>query len=288
MKNLIIDKIKENINYHRLKLPILNKEIGVRPLKNKEVKYLSQNNISKVLIGEDIKKFKNYREYKKEYEDKIFYYKNVLKDVIREDIDIDNLSFLDFSIIIFFLKQISNAMSVDVNFKCEHCESEIPVSIYLNSDDIKIINSENLNGFVITTKKYLKGLPYYFNFCMKNPNMDVYSKILYVFANKNVDSNDKKEELEDLILELIYDNIMLIEFYINEEKIVMEKDSEDENKKLTFIKFKEYMAELYDKFEEKIISEFLQNISSMEYKKDFICMSCGKKNERVFEDKSFF
>lgn len=288
MSNLVLEKIKENTNYHRLKLPILNKEIGIRPMKNKEIKYLSQNDISKVLIKDDIIKFKNYKEYEKEYNDKFYYYKNTLKDVIKEDVDVDNLSFIDFSIIVFFLKQISNAMSIDLIFKCDYCDEEIPLSVYLNSDNIKLINSENTNGFVISTKKFLKGLPYYFNFCMKNPDMDLYSKILYIFSNKDTDDNNKKKEIGELIIETIFDNILSLDFIIKDETISMKKDSEDEERKLTYNKFKLYMEELYDKFEEKIIAEFYQNITSMEYENKFICRNCGKENERKFTDKSFF
>lgn len=272
--------IKQNTDFHRLFLPTIDTYIEMRPLKTKEVKYIAQMDIKRILTDDNIKEFKNYDEYKKEFDDKMSVYKNVLSDTLKSDIDIENISFLDFTILLFFQKQLSNAMSMDnMKIKCNHCGKDFVTSINLDSDDIQYTNKEKIKGFSIDTSEIVKGLSYNIKFNFDYFKGSLYSMVLYIKTNS--ENKEKYSDIEHLNDYIIYSHLKSIEILVKDERVI--KDI----KEISIDEFKEFLNELPKVLREVISKEFMEAIPLVSYKTTNICVNCGKEVEVNLNEKSF-
>jgi len=282
MSNKILDKIREHeeINSFDIVLPISGKKIKIRPMKTKEAKYISQIDINSVIRPDYIKKFDNFKKYKKEFDEKIGFFHKTLSDVIYDDIDIKSLKFLDFVYITFFLKQISNAMSIDnFNVKCKKCNLNFKTTLRLDVDNIEILNEKNLKGFEIDSDS-IDILKFGIKLKMENPSIDVYNKLLYINSKKS-----NQEETLELVNEILYDSLISITYISGDSNLTMTKD--DGENSISMEDFKKIIDEVYDDISKKLLKEYFSGISSLKYENKYICPNCGEINVGEFNNEVF-
>jgi len=282
MSNKILERIKEQeqINSFKIILPVSGKEIKIRPMKTKEAKYIAQIDINSVIKPDNVKMFNNYNEYKKDFDEKMEFFYNTLSDVIYEDINIKDLKFLDFVYITFFLKQISNAMSIsNFSVKCSECKVDFKTNLKLDIDNIEIINKENLNSFEIDSDS-IDILNFGIKLKLENPSIDVYSKLLYINSKKsNVD------ESLDLINDILFDSLISITYVSGKDTLVMNKD--DKENPLNIEDFKKIIDELYDDISKKLLKKYFTGMSALKYINRYTCPNCGKVNEGELRNEVF-
>jgi hypothetical protein len=273
-----VELIKKNTNTYSLHLPIMDKDINIRPLKVSEVKYISQSMILDLMDEKKVKEYDDFEKYEKDYKDNIKYFYKVLTDIINEDIEVSNLAFLDFMVIMFYIKQISNAMTVDgVNITCSECNVRMDNEIFLDKDLLEYVNKENLNGFTINTKEFFKS-QYNMSFVMKNPKISDYHILLYIKAKKS------EKDLDEKILKFIYKNTSKLVLITPEEQMVADRE---QNNMIPFEEYQQIFNEIFAKLNNLIFEKYFKSMSMVDYKVKVMCPNCQNEMEINFKDKDF-
>lgn len=237
---------------YSLKLPSNGKEVKYRPFLVKEEKILLI-----AMESEDEKEMLNAT-------------KNVIKNCVFGDIDIDNLPTFDIEYIFLWLRGKAKGEEINLNYKCPQCQNEIPVSF--NIEDVEVKKQEEHTNKIEITENL--------GVVMKYPNMALQVKMDNIKDEKEIDK--------------IFKTVLLCMDYIYDTENTYSSKDHTENELIDFLesltdeqfqkvaKFFETMPKL--KHEVKL--ECKNKVKGEGKKKDKIC---GYKEELVLEGlQSFF
>ena len=237
---------------YSLILPSNGKEVKYRPFLVKEEKILLI-----AMESEDEKEMLNAT-------------KNVIKNCVFGDIDIDNLPTFDIEYIFLWLRGKAKGEEINLKYKCPQCEKELPVSF--NIEDIKVEKQEEHTNKIEITENL--------GVVMKYPNMTLQVKLDNIKDEKEI---DKLFKAVLLCVDYIYDaeNTYSSKDHTENELIdFLESLTDEQFQKVS--KFFETMPKL--KHEVKL--ECKNKVKGEGKKKDKIC---GYTEELVLEGlQSFF
>ena len=221
---------------YSLKLPSTDEEIKYRPFLVKEEKLL--------LIAMESEDEKQIIEATK----------NVIRNCITNEIDIDVLPIFDIEYIFLWLRARSKGEVIELNYKCPQCEKTVPISF--NIEDIKIHRKdEHTNKIQLTND---------LGVCMRYPDMKLQSKL---------DSIDKDNQIE-----LVLRSMMIcIDYIYDNENIYSRKDHTEKE-------LEEFLESLSDAQFQKV-SSFFETMPKLKHEVKLECKNKikeeGKKKEKV-------
>ncbi len=238
---------------YSLKLPSNGKEIKYRPFLVKEEKILlmamESKNEQEILTAT----------------------KNVIKNCVFGDYDIDEMSTFDIEYIFLWLRGKAKGEEINLKYKCPQCEKELPVSF--NIEDIEIEKTEEHSNKISINETL--------GVVMKYPNMTLQLKI------------DSMKDISDI--EKIFKTVLLcIDYIYDNEKMYSSKDHteaemEDFLESLSDIQFQKISSffETMPKLKHEIKLECKNKVKGEGKKKD--SKPCGYTEELVLEGlQSFF
>ena len=180
--------------------------------------------------------------------------KNVIRNCITNEIDIDVLPIFDIEYIFLWLRARSKGEVIELNYKCPQCEKTVPISF--NIEDIKIHRKdEHTNKIQLTND---------LGVCMRYPDMKLQSKL---------DSIDKDNQIE-----LVLRSMMIcIDYIYDNENIYSRKDHTEKE-------LEEFLESLSDAQFQKV-SSFFETMPKLKHEVKLECKNKikeeGKKKEKV-------
>lgn len=188
---------------YSLKLPSNDKELRYRPFLVKEEKLLLL-----AMESEDEKQI-------------VTATKNVLKNCIFDDVNIDDMPIFDIEYIFLWLRGRAKGEKLELKYKCPTCENQINVD--LNIEDIEVTKDENhVNKIQLTDN---------IGIALKYPNLLMQSKIEKMNSEQEVETLFKSVQL---CIDYIYDNETMYS-----SKDHTEKELAEFVESLTDVQFKE-------------------------------------------------
>jgi hypothetical protein len=196
--------------------------------------------------------------------------KNVIKNCIFGDINIDEMPTFDIEYIFLWLRGKAKGEEINLKYKCPQCENELPVSF--NIEDIKVKkNDEHSNKININEN---------LGVVMKYPNMSLQVKI------------DNMKDISDI--DKIFKTVLLcIDYIYDAEKTYSTKDH-------TAAEMEEFLESLTDDQFQKI-SKFFETMPKLKHEVKLECKNkvkgegkkkdkeCGYKEDMTLEGlQSFF
>jgi len=227
---------------YSLKLPSTDKEIQYRPFLVKEEKLL--------LIAMESDDEKQVVEATKD----------VIKNCIVGDVDVDSLPIFDIEYIFLWLRARSKGEVIELKYKCPKCEKTIPVSF--NVEDVKVTkNNQHTTKIQLTDE---------LGVCLRYPDMNLQNKI---------DSISKDNQIE-IILKSI---LLCIDYIYDNENIYARKDHTEKE-------LEEFLESLSDTQFQKI-STFFETMPRLKHEVKLECLNRieekqeGKKKESKKKEK---
>ena len=180
--------------------------------------------------------------------------KNVIKNCIYADIDVEDLPIFDIEYIFLQLRSRAKGERIELKYNCPKCESEIPVSF--NIDDIIIKKEEEHDTKIQLTDDL--------GIVMKYPNMLLQTKI-----EKTKDDNQIEQLFKTIII--------CIDYIYDSEKMYSNKDHTEEE----LIEFLESLAD--PQFQK--IAKFFETMPRLKHDINLECNNKvkgeGKKKNKV-------
>lgn len=183
--------------------------------------------------------------------------KDIIEACVMDDINVDNLAVFDVEILFINLRQKSVGEGIDVNIKCEECDTENPVELDLDKMDVPDVNQDDL--IVMLTDDV--GLQ------MRYPSFKDIQKY-------------KPEELEkiDGIMSLLQECIVTI----------FDNDELHETDKLSSKELEDFINGMNSEQFAKL-GGFFNDMPAVKTKLEFKCAHCGAENSHELRGiQSFF
>ena len=196
--------------------------------------------------------------------------KNVIKNCIFGDINIDEMPTFDIEYIFLWLRGKAKGEEINLKYKCPQCEKELPVSF--NIEDIEIEKTEEHSNKISINETL--------GVVMKYPNMTLQLKI------------DNMKDISDI--DKIFKTVLLcIDYIYDAEKTYSTKDH-------TAAEMEEFLESLSDEQFQKI-SKFFETMPKLKHEVKLECKNkvkgegkkkdkeCGYKEDMTLEGlQSFF
>ena len=221
---------------YSLKLPSNGKELKYRPFLVKEEKILLI-----AMESEDEQEILNAT-------------KNVIKNCVFGDFDIDEMPTFDIEYIFLWLRGKAKGEQVELKYKCPTCTGDIPVSFNIEEVEIKK-NEEHSNKIDINEN---------LGVVMKYPNMSLQVKL------------DSLKDITDI--DKIFKTILwCIDYLYDNEKMYSSKDH-------TTAEMEEFLESLTDEQFQKI-SKFFETMPALKHEVQLECTNKvkgeGKKKDKI-------
>ena len=237
---------------YSLKLPSNGTEIKYRPFLVKEEKLLLI-----AMESEDEKEIATAT-------------KNVIKNCIYADIDVNDLPIFDVEYIFLQLRARAKGEKIELKYNCPKCESEIPVSF--NIDDINVQKTEGHNTKIELAENL--------GVVLKYPNMTLQTEI-------------EKTKDDSQVEQLFRTMVICIDYIYDAEKMYSNKDHTEKEltdflESLTDPQFQKISKffETMPKLKHDVVLECKNKVKGEGKKKD---KTCGYKEELTLEGlQSFF
>tara|TARA_B100000029_G_C17429215_1_gene907261 strand:+ start:34 stop:780 length:747 start_codon:yes stop_codon:yes gene_type:complete len=180
--------------------------------------------------------------------------KNVIKNCVFGDYNIDEMSTFDIEYIFLWLRGKAKGEEINLKYKCPQCENELPVSF--NIEDIEIERNEEHSNKISINENL--------GVVMKYPNMSLQLKI------------DSMKNLADI--EKIFKTVLMcIDYIYDNEKMYSSKDH-------TEAEMQDFLESLSDKQFQKI-SSFFETMPKLKHEVKLECKhkvkAEGKKKDKV-------
>lgn len=235
---------------YSLTLPSNGKEIKYRPFLVKEEKIL--------LIAME----------SEEPQQMVDATKNVIKNCVFGDIDVDSLPTFDIEYIFLWLRAKSKGELIELKYKCPECKGEIPLSMRV--EDIKMEYNEEHNAKIELAENL--------GVMMVYPNMSLQQKL---------DSLENETQVNKIFKTIL----LCVDYIYDAENTYSSKDHTEKE----MIDFVESLTD--DQFQK--ISNFFETMPKLRHKVQLNCQTkikdkkkekvCGYKEELVLEGlQSFF
>lgn len=171
--------------------------------------------------------------------------KNVIKNCVFGEIDVDTLPTFDIEYIFLWLRGRAKGEKVELNYKCPKCEGQIPLSF--NIEDVKVITADDHNKKIELTEDL--------GVVMKYPTMSLQAEI------------EKMSELPQV--EQMFKTIRVcIDYIYDVEKMYASKDHTEQE----MIDFLESLTD--DQFQK--ISKFFETSPKLKHEVKLNCTASTK------------
>ena len=236
---------------YSLKLPSTGEEIKYRPFLVKEEKILLI-----AMEREDTKQIMTAT-------------KNVIKNCVFGEIDIDELPIFDIEYIFLWLRARAKGEKIELNYKCPKCEGTIPLSF--NIEEVKINKNDNHEQKIQLTEEL--------GVMMKYPNMIIQTKM---------EESTETNQVEQLFMTIR----LCIDYIYDNEKMYASKDHTEQE----MVDFLESLSDI----QFKSLSKFFETMPKLQHEIELECSNnksgknkkkvvCGYKESLVLEGlQSFF
>ena len=222
---------------YSLKLPSSGKEIKYRPFLVKEEKLL-------LLLAME----------SEEPQQMVEATKNVIKNCVFGDIDVDSLPTFDIEYIFLWLRAKSKGELIELKYKCPECKGEIPLSF--NVEDVKVQRQDEHNNKIELTENL--------GVVMMYPNMTLQQKL---------DSFENETQVNK-----VFKTVLLCMDYI------YDAENTYSNKDHTEKEMQEFLESLTDDQFQKI-SKFFETMPKLQHKVKLNCKNKvkgeSKKKDKV-------
>ena len=236
---------------YSLKLPSTGEEIKYRPFLVKEEKILLL-----AMESEDTKQIMTAT-------------KNVIKNCVFGEIDVDELPIFDIEYIFLWLRARAKGEQIELNYKCPKCEGTIPLSF--NIEEVKINKNDNHEQKIQLTEEL--------GVMMKYPNMIIQTKI---------EESTETNQVEQLFMTIR----LCIDYIYDNEKMYNAKDHTEKE----MVDFLESLSDT----QFQSLSKFFETMPKLKHEVQLECHNnkndkskkkvvCGHKEPLVLEGlQSFF
>ena len=198
--------------------------------------------------------------------------KNVIRNCVFSDINIDSLPIFDIEYIFLWLRGRSKGEEIELKYNCPTCKGEIPV--FFNIEDVNVKKDDKHTNKILLTDDL--------GVCLKYPDMKLQEKI------DNINHDDNKQ------IEIIFKTILLsIDYLYDDEKTYPAKDH-------TSDEMQEFLESLSDDQFQKI-AKFFETMPKLKHDVKLECKNkvkgegkkkdkeCGYKEDMTLEGlQSFF
>jgi hypothetical protein len=172
--------------------------------------------------------------------------KNVIKNCIYADIDVNDLPIFDVEYIFLQLRARAKGEKIELKYNCPKCQSEIPVSFNIN--EIEVIKTEGHNTKIELSDEL--------GVVMKYPNMSLQTEI---------ESSKDEHQIEQLFKTIR----LCIDYIYDAEKMYSNKDH-------TEAEMTEFLESLTDENFQKI-SKFFETMPRLKHDVILECKSPSKE-----------
>ena len=192
--------------------------------------------------------------------------KQITKNCVLEDIDVDSLSLVDFEILFLNFRARSMGEIINVYYKCKNefigSEDEITqicnmvMDVPINLLEVDVINSENEKRIMISDDVGIQ---------MKLPTFEVIEKLMSTDPDDEEEINDAEYKAAAMCIEYVFD-----------------KDSVYYAKDATLDEMMNFIYSLPPGKYEKI-ENYFKNLPTIRQESEAICSKCGFKHKFVLE-----